>query len=61
MEDFPHITPEIVAGKSGQSHKSDIYSFGKVVKCIRRKAIFGPAPEINAQTLELDPKSRRVR
>ena len=29
MEGFPHIALEIVTGKSGQSHKSDIYSFKK--------------------------------
>jgi len=58
MEDFPHIAPEIVAGKSGQSRKSDIYSFGKVVKSIFHKANLGPVPQVIAQTLEVDPKSR---
>ncbi|KAK2564101.1 hypothetical protein P5673_012327 [Acropora cervicornis] len=32
MEEFPHIAPEVVTSKSGQSRKSDIYSFRKVVK-----------------------------
>lgn len=32
FQDFPHVAHEIVNGKRGQSTKSDIYSFGKVVK-----------------------------
>lgn len=56
MEDFPHIAPEIITGKSGQSCKSDIYSFGKVVKSIFCKANLGPVPQVITQTLEVDPK-----
>lgn len=56
MEDFPHIAPEIITGKSGQSHKSDIYSFGKVVKSIFRKANLGPVPRVITQTLEVNAK-----
>lgn len=45
MQDFPHIAPEIVTGKSGQSHKRDTYSFAKVAKSIFRKAKLGPVPD----------------
>ena len=45
MEDFWHIAPE-----NGQSRKSDIYTFRKVVKCI-----FKSCP---TQTLEVDPMLR---
>ena len=58
MQDFPHIAPEIVTGKSGQSRKSDTYSFGKVAKSIFRKAKLGPVPQIITQTLEVDPMLR---
>ena len=58
MEDFPHIAPEIVTGKSGQSQKSDIYSFGKVVKSVFRKANLGPVLQVFTQTLEVDPMLR---
>ena len=58
MEDFPHIAPEIVTGKSGQSRKSDIYSFGKVVKSIFPKANLGPVPQVITLTLEVDPTLR---
>ena len=52
---FPHTAPEIVTGKSGQSHKSDTYSFGKVAKSIFHKAKLGPVPQVITQTLEVDP------
>lgn len=55
MQDFPHIAPEIVTGKTGQSRKSDTYSFAKVAKSIFRKAKLGPVPEVITQTLEIDP------
>ena len=57
-QDFPHIAPEIVTGKSGQSRKSDTYSFGKVAKSIFRKAKLGPVPEVITKTLEIDPNLR---
>lgn len=57
-EDFPHIAPEIITGKTGQSRKSDIYSFGKVVKSIFRKANLCPVPQVFTQTLEVDPMLR---
>ena len=40
-KDFPHIAPEIVTGKKGQSIESDIYSFGKMTDIIFLKANLG--------------------
>ena len=58
MEDFLHIAPEIVTGKSGHRRKNYIFSFGKVVKSIFRKANLGPVPQVISQTLEVDPMLR---
>ena len=55
-KDFPHIAPEIVTGKKGQSIESDIYSFGKMTDVIFLKANLGSLHEVLRQTLDVDPK-----
>lgn len=57
-KDFPHIAPEIVTGKKGQSIESDIYSFGKMTDVIFLKANLGSLHEVLRQTLDVDPKKR---
>ena len=57
-KDFPHIAPEIVTGKKGQSIESDIYSFGKMTNIIFLKANLGRLHEVFRQTLDVDPKKR---
>lgn len=59
-KEFPHIAPEIVTGKRGQSVKSDIYSFGRVVNSIFSKAKLGHVPEVVRRTLSEDPEKRPV-
>lgn len=54
MQDFLYIVLEMVIGKSGQSRKSDIYSFVKVVKFIFRKVKLGFVLEVIIQILEID-------
>ena len=55
MEEFPHIAPEIVTGRKGQS---DIFSFGKIVEQIFLKAKLGPLPNILNRAISVDPDAR---
>ena len=55
---FPHIAPEIVSGKRGQSIKSDIYSLGQIVNSIFVKAKLGPVPKVICQTLKDNQEDR---
>lgn len=58
LRDYPHIAPEIVTGKRGQSIKSDIFSFARVVKSIFSQAKLGPLPEKITRALHVDPENR---
>ena len=56
--DYPHIAPEIVEGRSGQSFQSDIYSFGKMAEAIFLKSNLGQLPELLSRALSPNPSTR---
>ena len=55
---YPHIAPEIVSGRKGQSIQSDICSFTKMAQGIFDKAKLGTLPEVLNRGLNIDPDSR---
>ena len=55
---YPHIAPEIVCGRKGQSIQSDIFSFAKMTQGIFDKAKLGTLPEVLNRGLNIDPDSR---
>ncbi|KAJ7363204.1 hypothetical protein OS493_011485 [Desmophyllum pertusum] len=58
MVEFPHIAPEIVTGKGGQSVQSDIFSYEKLIEGIFLKAKLGPLPDVLNRTSSVDPDRR---
>lgn len=58
MKEFPHIAPEIVTGKQGQSIASDIFSLAIMVKTIFAKARLGGPPEVIQKASHSNPAKR---
>lgn len=57
-KEYPHIAPEIVAGKRGQSIASDIFSLARMTEVIFMKAKLGPLPDVLQRALNPDPDKR---
>ena len=57
-EEYPHIAPEIVTGKRGQSFASDTFSFAYMAELILMKAKLGPLPDVIKGALDSDPDRR---
>jgi len=57
-KEYPHIAPEIVEGKRGQSIASDIFSLGHMTEVIFTKAKLGPLPDVLQRALVPDPDRR---
>ncbi|XP_068715514.1 probable serine/threonine-protein kinase DDB_G0267514 [Montipora foliosa] len=57
-EEYPHIAPEIVTGKRGQSFASDTFSFAYMAELIFMKAKLGPLPDVIKGALDSDPDRR---
>ena len=57
-KDYPHIAPEIVTGKQGQSFASDVFSLAYMGKVIFEKAKLGPLPEVLLRATCCDPAER---
>ena len=55
---YPHIAPEIVSGRKGQSIQSDIFSFAKMAQGIFDKTKLGTLPEMLNRGLNIDPDSK---
>ena len=55
---YPHIAPEIVTGRKGQSIQSDIFSFAKMTETIFDRAKLGTLPEVLNRGLNIDPGCR---
>ena len=57
-KDYPHIAPEIVTRKQGQSFASDVFSLAYMGKVIFEKAKLGPLPEVLLRATCCDPAER---
>ncbi|KAK3741668.1 hypothetical protein QZH41_016248 [Actinostola sp. cb2023] len=55
---YPHIAPEIVEGRGGQSLASDIFSFAKIVEDVYKKCQLGQLPELLLRCLSANPQER---